>query len=160
MLCFTALGLSLDPVNNIWQIGWETGIQISADLSRDRSMSLPYIARGLKIGRSRSPTDPVDTTDLVESESETSLKEKYAQQAAQAAKTPGLHGRRESFLYSQTSQHQPRLPINSRDQGSFDDPDWTPEQEIVTPFAQVLASLREVRCSLQMLSLEREKLGP
>ena len=26
---------------------------------RDRSMSLPYIARGLKIGRSRSPTDPL-----------------------------------------------------------------------------------------------------
>ena len=40
-------------------------------LLRDRSMSLPFIARGLKIARSRSPTDPVDTTDLVESESET-----------------------------------------------------------------------------------------
>jgi len=122
-------------------------------------MSLPYIARGLKIGRSRSPTDPVDTTDLVESESKTSLKDKYAQQTAQTAKTPGLHGRRESFLYSQTSQHQPRIPLNHKGQGSMDDPDWSPEEEIVTPFAQVLASLREVRSSLQMMSLERGKLG-
>jgi len=128
-------------------------------MPRDRSMSLPYIARGLKISRSKSPTGAAAE---LESGSENSLREKYAE-AQQAATGPGLHGRRESFLYrqveSQTSQHQARIPNNLKGHASLEDPDWTPEQEIVTPFAQVLASLREVRTSLQMMSLERGKLG-
>jgi len=80
-----------------------------------------------------------------------SLKPKYAGRSV----TDGEHRnggveRRESFLY--------RLPSGDSVDAQQNEPQ-SPEGQIVTPFAQILASLKEVRSNLEQLSLGRTTVG-
>uniref|UniRef100_A0A8C2MHS0 Phosphodiesterase n=1 Tax=Cricetulus griseus TaxID=10029 RepID=A0A8C2MHS0_CRIGR len=72
-------------------------------------------------------------------------------QSGRVLQPPGQHGlRRESFLYRSESDHEPSPKAVSRNSSVASDVHG--EDMIVTPFAQVLASLRTVRSNVAALA--------